>query len=406
MKENPSEPPLPDIYVTDYGAVPDDDKDDTKAIQAAMDKAGGGRGIVRIPAGTFHINTDPKTGSLLVPSESHIRLDKRAVLQSIPNSSPIYRIFTIYNQKKIKIEGGTLIGDRYEHEGTDGEFGHGVFIAGSSRNIRISEVIAKNFWGDGFIIEGDASKGTYPVRITLDGVVGHNNRRQGLSITAGKQIAVKNSVFSKTNGTAPAAGIDLERDPPFDLPLEDVLITDNILSGNDGYGLAFVYASGNSAEGNIIRRNKEGGIYIGGSQDTGKAHDNKIANNMVKENHVGIFINFSTANQISGNVIKQNKTDGISLTNHVGQNKLLHNTIQRNGKTGISIWGGLHDQTGIKVQSNTIEENGQHGVSVMDVSDAAITDNHITDNKESGLIVKEARSSKVDDNTVNGNGDD
>lgn len=404
IQKKPPEPSLPDIHVTDFGAIPDDEKDDTEAIQAAIDEAGNGKGIVRIPEGTFHINTDPETGSLLVPSGSDIWLDKQAVLQSIPNSSPIYRVFAIYNQHDITIKGGTLIGDRYEHEGTDGEFGHGVFIAGSSYDVHISSVTAKDFWGDGFIIEGDASQGTYPVRITIDRVTGHNNRRQGLSITAGKDITVKNSTFSKTNGTAPASGIDLERDPPFDLPLEDVLLTGNTLSDNDGYGLAFVYASGNRAEKNKITDNKEGGVYIGGSQDTGKAHDNEVVNNTITENEVGIFVNFSTANLISGNTIQKNKTEGISLMNHVGQNELIKNRVRYNKKTGISIWGGLHDQSGITVQSNKVEKNGEHGLSVTDVSDALITGNKISDNEESGLVLKAISASNVQDNTVKGNG--
>ncbi|WNS81218.1 right-handed parallel beta-helix repeat-containing protein [Domibacillus sp. DTU_2020_1001157_1_SI_ALB_TIR_016] len=406
IEENPPDSSLPDIHVTDFGAIPDDGKDDTEAIQAAIDEAGDGKGIVRIPAGTFHINTDPETGSLVIPSGSDIRLDKRAALQSIPNSSPIYRVFTIYNQHDITIKGGTLIGDRYEHEDTEGEFGHGVFIAGSSYNVRISNVTAKDFWGDGFIIEGDASRGTYPVRITIDRVTGHNNRRQGLSITAGKDITVKNSTFSKTNGTEPAAGIDLERDPPFDLPLEDVLLTGNTLSNNDGYGLAFVYASGNRAEKNKITHNKEGGVYIGGSQDVGKAHDNEVVNNTITENKVGIFINFSTANRISGNTIQKNKTEGISLMNHVGQNELVKNVVRYNKKTGISIWGGLNDQSGITVESNKVKQNGEYGVSVADVTDASIKDNEITNNKSTGLDLKAVGSSDVSGNTVKRNGDD
>jgi hypothetical protein len=47
------------FYVTDYGAIANDGKDDTKAIQLTVDEAGKkGGGIVLFSPGTFHVNMD------------------------------------------------------------------------------------------------------------------------------------------------------------------------------------------------------------------------------------------------------------------------------------------------------------------------------------------------------------
>ncbi|MET1031592.1 right-handed parallel beta-helix repeat-containing protein [Domibacillus tundrae] len=396
---------LPEFDATVYGAVPNDSKDDTKALQAAINAAAAKKGIVRIPAGTFLINTDPQTGTLHVQDGSDIRMDSKTILKSIPNDLPIYRVFTVYNQKNVKISGGTLIGDRYDHQGTEGEFGHGIFIGGHSSQVTVSKVTAKDFWGDGFIIEGDAKTGDYPTKIAIYDSTGHNNRRQGLSITAGKDIIVKNNTFSKTNGTAPEAGIDLERDPPFDLPLENVSLLNNTVVDNNGYGIMFVYASENNAENNVVKNNKEGGVYIGGSQDSGAANNNTVRNNSITGNEGnGIFINFSTANSIISNKIEKSTKDGISLLNHVGQNRVSNNLVRQNEGNGISIWGGLNDQSGIVVQSNEVRANSKTGLAITDVSDATITGNQLLGNKKDGITLKDVKGSTVEENTSKENG--
>ncbi|OES44987.1 right-handed parallel beta-helix repeat-containing protein [Domibacillus iocasae] len=394
----------PEINITDYGANADDSKDDTSSIQAAIDAAAGKNGIVLIPAGTFLINTDPETGSLNVKDNIEINMDEKTILKSIPNGLPIYRMLTIYNRENVKITGGTLIGDRYKHEGTEGEFGHGIYIGGNSSEITISNVRAQDFWGDGFFVEGNASQETYPSSITIDNVESHNNRRQGISITAGKQIVVKNSIFSGTNGTPPAAGIDLERDPPYSLPLEEVELLNNEVFNNEGYGISFIYASNSSAQKNIVKNNKKGGIYIGGGVEQGIAKNNTVDDNFISENGLGIFVNFSTQNNISNNVIEKSKKDGIVLINHVGQNRLVKNLVRDNQGNGLYIWGGLHDQSGIVVQQNKISKNSKAGIAVLNVLDATITDNDLLDNAGAGLHREEAKESTIERNKSQGNG--
>lgn len=61
--------------VTDYGAVADDDKDDTKAIQKAVDMAGeSGGGVVLFPKGKFNVNMDPNQLDIVRINHSNIVL--------------------------------------------------------------------------------------------------------------------------------------------------------------------------------------------------------------------------------------------------------------------------------------------------------------------------------------------
>jgi hypothetical protein len=65
-----------DQLVTQHGAVPDDDKLDTRAIQAAIDSAANeGGGTVRFPSGTF------LSGGLLLKSNVTLKLHEGAVLR-------------------------------------------------------------------------------------------------------------------------------------------------------------------------------------------------------------------------------------------------------------------------------------------------------------------------------------
>ena len=71
------ERPLPEInspvfVVTDqeYGAIPNDQVDDTRAIQAAIDAAGkAGGGVVLLPRGRYEIRAKPETNALRITSD-------------------------------------------------------------------------------------------------------------------------------------------------------------------------------------------------------------------------------------------------------------------------------------------------------------------------------------------------
>jgi hypothetical protein len=97
----------------------------------------------------------------------------------------------------------------------------------------VEGVIIKNPGGDGVYI----SKG---VGVTVKDVIVDGANRNGISIIKGKNIAVSNSVFKNTSGSAatgttngPWAGIDIEPNAPTDT-LNNITITSCVFSNNLG----------------------------------------------------------------------------------------------------------------------------------------------------------------------------
>ncbi|WP_409301235.1 right-handed parallel beta-helix repeat-containing protein [Peribacillus sp. SCS-155] len=350
-----------DINITKTGAIPNDGKLDTNAIQRAIDDvASSGGGIVDIPAGTYDVAVDTDGTALTMKSNVHIRLAEDSVIELRPNDQGIYRMFFLGDVDNVAFSGGTLVGDRSAHEGTDGEWGHGIQIYGHATNVEISRMTFKNFWGDG--IEISSRDSNVPDGVKINRITADNNRRQGLSIVAGRNIQVTNSVFKNTNGTPPSAGIDLERDPPYDKRLENVTITNNVLENNEGYGLAFVYVDSHTihASGNKIRNNKEGGVFLGNANKT-TVRDNVISGNgsKIKDDATqnfgsGVFLNYSSENTIAGNDIDQNYRYGIHALNGVNDNVFKENKITNNKSEAIKLYGDANT----RIIDNQISGNG------------------------------------------------
>jgi len=119
-----------------------------------------------------------------------------------------------------------------------GEWGHGIYIYSSS-NVSISGLTLREFWGDGSTVGGDEDLGNNKPSETVKyhNVQFVDNRRQGLSLTNSLGVEVDLCVFSKTFGTLPMAGIDLEPNPNKEDKIKvgkviDVKITNSVFSDN------------------------------------------------------------------------------------------------------------------------------------------------------------------------------
>ncbi|MEM7603683.1 MAG: glycosyl hydrolase family 28-related protein, partial [Verrucomicrobiota bacterium] len=76
------------LDVTSYGAVPNDGKDDTNAIQAALDSFPGGNRIVYLPPGVYHLSD-----TLRWPEgEQAGQSQKRVILQGAGETLSILRL--------------------------------------------------------------------------------------------------------------------------------------------------------------------------------------------------------------------------------------------------------------------------------------------------------------------------
>jgi len=326
------------VNVKNTGAAGNGSTDDTATIQAAINTVAGTGGVVLVPSGTYMINA---LASLNLKSNMTL-LMQGATLQAIPNASARYNIINIDNISNVKVIGGTLKGERANHQGATGEWGTGIRIA-TSANVVIEGVASQDNWGDGFYVGSSDGQSQGSSNVLLCGVISNNNRRQGLSIVAANGMVVKNSIFSNTNGTAPEGGIDIE--PNVGNTVNNVQILNSVMSNNNGAGIQVGVPSAIAAVGNTMIS----GVVIKGNIST----NNGVINGALP----GIIIANTSGHQIINNNVFNNLQDGIELmygasNNIVRNNITVNNGTVANPANGIGIL--MYDRSGQNTISNNI----------------------------------------------------
>ncbi len=267
-----------------------------------------------VPDGVYMI--DAVTG-ITIGSDTTISLSSGAIIKAIPNDKTRYRILRINQASNVTVIGGTLIGERDEHKGDDGEWGMGIHMRGAT-NVVIDGVTVKNMWGDGFYINQSSRN------IVLCSVTADNNRRQGMSITSADGVKIINSIFKNTEGTKPQAGIDIE--PNKNNTVSNVQILNSQFLNNKGAGI-IIYAGKSKRDkfvknvlidGNYISRNSAGGIAVIGSSG------NKITNNIIKDNPKYSIMLY---NNTKGNSATKNLVINGGEIDDKGNNIISENTI-------------------------------------------------------------------------------
>lgn len=342
-----------------YGAKANG-KDDTDAIQKALDTIAITGGTVLIPDGTYMVNairnTDGGNHGLAVKSNTTLRLAPGAILKAFPNGAQGYEIVRVANARNVNIIGGTIEGDRSAHTGIEGEWGMGISLL-NARDVVVEGVTAKENWGDGFYVGGS----TGCSNVTFCKVTADHNRRQGLSIVSADGVVVLDSTFKNTAGTPPECGLDME--PDAHETVNNVLVKGCVFTNNLGGGVAggpaYVDRFVSSVTGAIIESNtfsKNGGhspnIAIGFSACSG----NIIRNNLITNNQeIGILLRSEALSHIiTGNTVTGTKGHGIYLEDCAGS-MVTGNTVTGNSGHGILAVRGH----GATISGNTVSNNGQ-----------------------------------------------
>ena len=336
-----------------HGARGDGLTNDSAALQLAITTAAASQETLLIPGGIYLI--DAKLG-LVIPSGSRIELAPEAILRAIPNALDHYRVLRLDNVTNVQITGGIIEGDRDLHTGKTGEWGHGIDIR-AARQVTIRGTTFRNCWGDGIYVGGNSQQ------IEIVDVTCSDNRRQGLSITSGSDITVRNSTCQKTDGTRAECGIDVEPnrgETVADCQVLNCRILDNVGGGiqvgpaNVDRGQAFV--RGFLAEGCTVERNgtrpPSYAIHIVNSENS-IVRKNRLSANL----GIGIGVTRSVETQVRENIVSgmrltTNRSDAGLLFTEDQQTTAQDNVVSGNDGYGVFLWKTPTRVTGNRITGN------------------------------------------------------
>ena len=256
-----------------------------------------------IEKGSYNVTAPHAGGALIIPSNTRINIEGNIYLK--PNDYPRCYVIYVPKAENVIISGnGTIWGDKMDHTGSDGEWGHGIYIAGS-QNVTVINLSIKNCWGDCIYI-GSKSKNINICNCTLE-----NGRRQGVSVTSAKGVRIEDCHISNVSGCKPGLGIDIE--PNKDCTVDDVTIK------------------------NVRIENCFGGISTGG-HETARLGRVAIDNCVVVGTEKKLSFVFSKAEKvtITNCTIDSDDRIGIKAVN-VGDVSISNNIVRSNHKVPILV---------------------------------------------------------------------
>ena len=145
-----------------------------------------------------------------------------------------------------------------------------------------------------------------------------------------------------------------------------------------------------------------GGESHSGGLNLGYANNGKITNNNCSFNMVGIYLNSSHNNVISGNIVSNNSFQGIYLYAQCNDNKIINNTINFNAVE--SNWGGIRIKNSYNnvIYNNNVSYNAGRGMDLVYIYNSEIVNNIANGNAE-GIAVQASENISVSSNKVQGN---
>jgi parallel beta-helix repeat protein len=121
----------------------------------------------------------------------------------------------------------------------------------------------------------------------------------------------------------------------------------------------------------------------------------------------GVEVNGTRDSEISGNLIKDNRDDGVALLSGSSGISLLDNVIQFNADDGVDVESGHHIISG-----NNVSFNGHDGIDMDDSDENRVVGNDVIRNgcipsksEDSGIEVRNSDDNEIDGNMIRNNPD-
>jgi parallel beta-helix repeat protein len=305
--------------------------------------------------------------------------------------------------------------------GALGNAANGVAVTGNqnqvgSLNSGGRNVIGDNS-GDGALITGNQNRieGNY-VGLDAAGAAGPGNVGSGIALVGNENLVsgnvssgsdsgvfvdgTSNTIMANALGTDAARAVDVSNDDGVLIAggVSNVVGGDeederNLIAGNTFSGVKLEGGQNHRVEGNDLGTaalpNDYGVLVessfnvVTGNLATGNRFAGvKLDGNDVTANEVGVFVEDSHRNTITGNTISANLDEGVLIEAfqlpNANENRLIGNTIKDNGRSGVRIEDADENLVGEPGEAvNVIRDNGEDGVTVENGEDNAVVNNSI-----------------------------
>lgn len=211
---------LPKNYVKDAS------EDYTEIIQKVLNNN------TRVQFPPFPLLINPN--GLRISNYANLYFPKGSKLIMQPNDKERFPVLHILNSSHITLLNPVIVGDRENHKGEKGEWGAGISILGVSKDIKILNAKISSTWGDGISIGNRREK--VPSDIKMVNIVVDKAYRNGVSITAGQNISLKNALLTNSNYN----GVKIEANSSVVGPIKNILLeninTFNCYNNGIGFG--------------------------------------------------------------------------------------------------------------------------------------------------------------------------
>ncbi len=353
-----------DFNIMDYGAVPNDHKDDTLAIRAAFTACGdAGGGTVLVPEGTFIVARQAsETPILSIPSETTVRGEgEKSVLKFSPqvNDSNFWRMLGASKDcrnitiRDLHLDGSNTF-QKYEKRKTP-EQNHGIFFyckGGRIENVTVRDCLIENFSGDCVSFSQGCRN------FTIRDLILRNFVRQGIQMGGG----------AGDGGHLVTGCRDLEHTVQ---PGGSTIHVEHAEGGKDfriiGNRCRNSLLAGGGADGLIVRDNEIDGRIEGNSIRNGVFENNRL--NGGSGNRALMQFGYASGLIIRGNTIM----------------------AQHSEATGIYVWGASRynpqPSKQITVENNTLQLRGQP-IAFNGVHGAKVSGNAVKGSEAKSVVSK------------------
>ena len=251
-----------DVFnVKDFGAIGNGTTDDTDAIKSAIDamEAAGGGKVVFPGAATYLLS-----GSLAVADTDNWEIDlcgSTLKMEDGATADASHSIISIARCDNFEIRHGTMDGNLPNRTGAENP-GHNCRLY-DCEQFTFSNVVSKNSTCDGWYITSTDNQdpATFCKKGLFTNCIADANYRQGISIINGYDITFINCEFKNTDGTAPEAGVDIERNALIPAGTAEEFTADNATD-------TFTSASHTLSDGDAVRLTSTTALPDGLETDT------------------------------------------------------------------------------------------------------------------------------------------